>query len=49
MEYRLRGSNGEQDLAAKVVLKDELDDTILDNVAMAGERFNRMSKVLIGA
>jgi len=29
-------------------LKDELDDAILDNVSMAGDRFDRMLKVLTG-
>jgi CRP/FNR family cyclic AMP-dependent transcriptional regulator len=46
-EYRLSGKSG-QDLSADVILKDELDVTILDNVSMAGERFDRMLRVLTG-
>jgi malonyl CoA-acyl carrier protein transacylase len=37
-----------QDLAAEAILKDQLDDAILDNVSMAGDRFDRMLKVLTG-
>jgi hypothetical protein len=47
MEHRLSGNDG-QDLAAEAILKDELDDAILDNVSMAGDRFDRMLKVLTG-
>jgi CRP-like cAMP-binding protein len=46
-EHRLSG-NDEQDLAAEAILKDELDATRLDNVSMAGERFDRMLKILTG-
>ncbi len=47
MEHRLSGNYG-QDLAAETILKDELDVAILDNVSMAGDRFDRMLKVLTG-
>jgi CRP-like cAMP-binding protein len=47
MEQRLSG-NDERDLAAEAILKDELDPGILDHVAMAGDRFDRMLKVLTG-
>jgi CRP-like cAMP-binding protein len=47
VEYRSSGNGGE-DLAADGVLKDELDAGILDNVSMAGDRFDRMLKVLSG-
>jgi CRP-like cAMP-binding protein len=47
VEYRSGGNDG-QDLAAEVILKDELDAGILDNVSMAGDRFDRMLKVLSG-
>jgi CRP/FNR family transcriptional regulator, cyclic AMP receptor protein len=47
MEYRLSGRD-EQDFASETVLKDELDVAVLDNVSMAGDRFDRMLKVLIG-
>ena len=47
MEHRLSG-NDEQDLAAETISKDELDVAILDNVSMAGDRFDRMLKVLTG-
>ena len=47
MEHRLSGSDG-QDLAAEAILKDELDAAVLDNVSMAGDRFDRMLKVLSG-
>jgi CRP/FNR family cyclic AMP-dependent transcriptional regulator len=47
VEYRSSGNSG-QDLAADGVLKDELDAGILDNVSMAGDRFDRMLKVLTG-
>jgi CRP/FNR family transcriptional regulator, cyclic AMP receptor protein len=47
MEQRSSG-NGRQDLAAEAISKDELDDGILDHVAMAGDRFDRMLKVLTG-
>jgi hypothetical protein len=40
--------NDEQDLAAETISKDELDVAILDNVSMAGDRFDRMLKVLTG-
>ena len=46
MEQRLSGNDG-RDLAAEAILKDELDAGILDNVAMAGDRFDRMLKVLM--
>jgi CRP/FNR family transcriptional regulator, cyclic AMP receptor protein len=47
VEYRSSGNSG-RDLAADGVLKDELDAGILDNVSMAGDRFDRMLKVLTG-
>lgn len=47
MQHRL-GGNDRQNLAAEAILKDELDAAILDNVAMAGDRFDRMLKVLAG-
>jgi CRP/FNR family cyclic AMP-dependent transcriptional regulator len=47
MEQRLSGNDG-QDLAAETILKDELDAPILDNVSIAGDRFDRMLKVLTG-
>jgi len=46
-EQRLSGNDG-RDLAAEAILKDELDGAILDNVSMAGDRFDRMLKVLTG-
>jgi len=30
------------------VMQDELDDAVLDGVSLAGERFDRMLKVLMG-
>jgi CRP/FNR family transcriptional regulator, cyclic AMP receptor protein len=39
---------GAQDLDAQAIAKDELDVGILDTVSMAGERFDRMLKTLIG-
>jgi CRP-like cAMP-binding protein len=47
MEHRSIRNDG-QDLSAEAILKDELDTQILDNVAMAGDRFDRMLKVLAG-
>jgi CRP/FNR family cyclic AMP-dependent transcriptional regulator len=47
VEYRSSGNSG-QDLAADGVLKDELDGAILDNVSMAGDRFDRMLRILAG-
>jgi CRP/FNR family cyclic AMP-dependent transcriptional regulator len=47
MQHRSSRNYG-QDLAAETILKDELDAAILDNVAMAGDRFDRMLKVLAG-
>ena len=47
-EQRLSGNDG-QDLAVEAILKDELDAAILDNVSMAGDRFDRMLKVLTGS
>jgi CRP/FNR family transcriptional regulator, cyclic AMP receptor protein len=38
---------GSEDLGAEPIAKDELDDGILDNVSMAGERFDRMLKMLV--
>jgi CRP/FNR family transcriptional regulator, cyclic AMP receptor protein len=38
---------GAEDLSAKPIARDELDDGILDNVSMAGERFDRMLKMLV--
>jgi CRP/FNR family transcriptional regulator, cyclic AMP receptor protein len=40
-------SNDRQELAAENVLNDDLDG-IIDNVSMAGDRFDRMLKVLTG-
>ena len=31
------------------VLEDELDDRLLDSVSLAGDRFDRMLKILAGA
>jgi hypothetical protein len=47
MEQRLSGRS-EQGLVAEVIVKDELDVAILENVSMAGDRFERMLKVLAG-
>ena len=47
LEQRSSGIDG-QDLAAKAISMDELDAGILDNVAMAGDRFDRMLKALTG-
>jgi CRP/FNR family transcriptional regulator, cyclic AMP receptor protein len=41
-------ANGELDLAGDTISKDELDPAILDNVWMAGDRFDRLLKVLAG-
>ena len=38
---------GTEDLGAKPIAKDELDVGILDQVSMAGERFDRMLKMLV--
>jgi len=48
MEQRL-SANNEQSLTAETMLKDELDVAILDNLSMAGDRFEWMLKVLSGA
>lgn len=51
---RLRGtsrhaaSDSLQNLATQTIAADELDMDILDTVSLAGERFDRMLKVLIG-
>jgi len=42
-------SNEELDLAGDTVSKDELDPAILDNVWKAGERFDRLLRVLAGS
>jgi CRP/FNR family transcriptional regulator, cyclic AMP receptor protein len=39
---------GAHELEAEIIAKDELDEGILDNISMAGERFDRMLKMLIG-
>jgi CRP/FNR family cyclic AMP-dependent transcriptional regulator len=41
-------ANEELDLAEDTISKDELDPAILDSVSMAGERFDRLLKVLAG-
>jgi CRP/FNR family transcriptional regulator, cyclic AMP receptor protein len=41
-------ANEELDLTEDTVSKDELDPAILDSVSMAGERFDRLLKVLAG-
>lgn len=52
---RLRGTvtrlgyQGEGSLGKKELLEGELDDTIMDNVSQAGERFNRMLNTLATA
>jgi CRP-like cAMP-binding protein len=38
---------GAEHLGAKPIVKDELDDGILDNVSIAGERFDRMLKMFM--
>jgi CRP-like cAMP-binding protein len=38
---------GAQDLDAQAIAKDELDAGILDTLSMAGERFERLLKILI--
>jgi len=38
----------QRDLAGETVLNGKLDDAIAENVSMAGERFDRMLKVLTG-
>jgi hypothetical protein len=50
---RLRGtvrrrSGADTSLEGTAILKDELDVEILDNLSLAGSRFDRMLKVLIG-
>jgi hypothetical protein len=37
-----------QNLASKSIAQDELDLGILDTVSIAGDRFDRMLKTLIG-
>jgi CRP/FNR family transcriptional regulator, cyclic AMP receptor protein len=37
---------GKQELNAEIIAKDELDAGLLDTVSMAGERFDRMLKML---
>jgi CRP-like cAMP-binding protein len=46
VEYRSSGDG--RDLVADAIQKDELDAEILDNVSMAGDRFDRMLKALSG-
>ena len=41
-------SNDREELAAETILKDELDDVIVDNVVRARDRFDRMMKILTG-
>jgi CRP/FNR family cyclic AMP-dependent transcriptional regulator len=41
-------ANEELDLTEDTISKDELDPAILDSVSMAGERFDRLLKVLAG-
>jgi CRP/FNR family transcriptional regulator, cyclic AMP receptor protein len=45
---RRMGYGNVQDLATPTIAKDELDMDILDTVSMAGDRFDRMLKMLIG-
>jgi CRP/FNR family transcriptional regulator, cyclic AMP receptor protein len=55
MADRLRGTvrrmgyGTVQDLSIQTVAKDELDLGILDTVSMAGDRFDRMLKTLVGS
>lgn len=53
---RLRGTvqrfgygEAEGGLGSGTVLEDELDDTVLDTVSVAGERFDRMLRMLAGS
>ena len=41
-------SNDREELAAETILKDELEDVIVDNVVRARDRFDRMMKILTG-
>lgn len=49
---RLRGTvkhlgyGGEGDLDTDEIMEDEIDETLLDNVSIAGERFDRMIRTL---
>jgi len=45
---RRMGYGDDQDLASKSIAQDELDLGILDTVSIAGDRFDRMLKMLIG-
>ena len=45
---RRMGYGTVQDLGTQTVAKDELDLGILDTVSMAGDRFDRMLKTLVG-
>ena len=45
---RRMGYGDVQDLASKSIVQDELDLGILDTVSIAGDRFDRMLKMLIG-
>jgi CRP/FNR family transcriptional regulator, cyclic AMP receptor protein len=45
---RRLGYGNMRELATQTVTKDELDMDILDTVSMAGDRFDRMLKMLIG-
>jgi CRP/FNR family transcriptional regulator, cyclic AMP receptor protein len=46
---RRLGYGGKQTLEDDAILEDELDSAILDNVSLAGDRFNRMLRMLSGA
>jgi CRP/FNR family transcriptional regulator, cyclic AMP receptor protein len=45
---RRLGYGGVQDLDSEAIVKDELDFGILDVVSVAGDRFDRMLKMLVG-
>jgi CRP/FNR family transcriptional regulator, cyclic AMP receptor protein len=45
---RRLGYGDAQDLDPQTIAKDELDMVVLDTVSMAGERFDRMLKMLVG-
>jgi CRP/FNR family transcriptional regulator, cyclic AMP receptor protein len=45
---RRMGYGGPHDLDRQTVARDELDSGILDAVSMAGDRFDRMLKMLVG-
>src|SRR5262249_19010829 len=48
LRMRHLGYGNPQDLELQSIAKDELDASLLDTVSLAGERFDRMLKMLIG-